>query len=341
MGARANLVLVDQNGYQLFYSHWCAETIPSDIFWGPEWTLDFITRQEQVSKDKRGWLDDTWAEGGVLMDTHAQKLLFWGGEDFIFNIPLRHLYLELAREVWRGWSVEWAKNQIFDLADYVGVDRNLVTSTHAFGEEWYRGSIFEFRPGPMTAIASICWEDDALRFYEASWHPAFLSKGKGQILEKAKNAKGLERLDLSKWQDEPFLWFGIHIDLNTHFLGIWSYQMPPLAKIQATWQGWNVEWWGDQYQEHLTRTGDKLVMPFRSTESLLEKLESVLVTPNRQLGAHVAQKIRTSLKTEGWVEQPNPYLLVDNPQTTPEEVRRSIFRLAVASWQSKQERGLR
>jgi hypothetical protein len=337
MGARANLVLVDRNGYQLFYSHWCAETIPSDIFWGPEWTLDFITRQEAVPLDERGWLDDTWVEGGVLMDIHAQKLLFWGGEDFIFNIPLRHLYLELVREVWHGWLVEWAKNQIFDLADYVGANRNLVTSTHALGEEWYRGSIFEFRPGPLTAIASICWEDNALRFYEASSHPAFLSKGKEQILEKAKNAKGLEQIDLSNWQDEPFLWFGIHIDLNIYLLGIWSYQMPPLAEIQGAWQGWTVEWWGDQYQEHVARTEGKLVMPFRSTESLLEKLESVLVTPNRQLGAHIAEKIQATLESEGWIGYSNPHTFVDNPQTTPEAVRRTIFQMAVVAWRAKQQ----
>ena len=89
MGQRANLVLVEDGKYQLFYSHWCANTLPRDLFWGPEHAVAFIRLQRAV--DESGWLDDVWAEGGALLDLDRKRCLLYGGEDILYDVPLRRI----------------------------------------------------------------------------------------------------------------------------------------------------------------------------------------------------------------------------------------------------------
>ncbi|GIP11396.1 hypothetical protein P4H94_06290 [Paenibacillus macerans] len=56
MGQRANLIIVRNNYYELYYSHWCANTLPKDLFWGEQHAVKFIEMQKQV--EESGWLDD-------------------------------------------------------------------------------------------------------------------------------------------------------------------------------------------------------------------------------------------------------------------------------------------
>jgi hypothetical protein len=58
---------MEGRNYQLFYSHWCANTLPRDLFWGPNHAAAFIRIQRAVDEDT-GWLDEVWAEGGALLD---------------------------------------------------------------------------------------------------------------------------------------------------------------------------------------------------------------------------------------------------------------------------------
>jgi len=66
MGQRANLIVVRDNTYDLYYSHWCANTLPKDLFWGEQYAIQFIEMQTRV--DEPGWLDDVWAEGGAVLE---------------------------------------------------------------------------------------------------------------------------------------------------------------------------------------------------------------------------------------------------------------------------------
>src|ERR1041385_5492181 len=104
MGQRANLILVDGTGYHLYYCHWCASELPQAVFWGPQFTIPDVLQQRAVGKDN-GWLDDVWAEGGMLLDTVRHILLVYGGYDIPADPPLLRLYLELMRETWADWEV--------------------------------------------------------------------------------------------------------------------------------------------------------------------------------------------------------------------------------------------
>ena len=66
MGHRANLIVVQYGKYELFYSHWAANTLTHDLFWSPEFATAFIRMQRKV--DESYWLDEVWAEGGAVAD---------------------------------------------------------------------------------------------------------------------------------------------------------------------------------------------------------------------------------------------------------------------------------
>src|SRR4051812_42715096 len=113
MGQRANLILVQGGRHQLYYTHWRANTLPRDLFWGPDHASRFIRIQQPTTE----WLDEVWAEGGAVMDHDARVLLLYGGEDILYDVPLRRLYLRALARVWDGWEIRWAHEGIADLAD--------------------------------------------------------------------------------------------------------------------------------------------------------------------------------------------------------------------------------
>ena len=132
MGQRANYVIVEDDGFALYYSHWCANTLDRDFFWGPEPALDFVRRQTPREPDQ--WLDQVWAEGGALLNPEMRHLILFGGEDVNWDVPLRRLYLKLLQSAWPGWDIVWAHEGPVNLIDYLGLERSLVlsedTSTH-------------------------------------------------------------------------------------------------------------------------------------------------------------------------------------------------------------------
>jgi len=49
MGQRANLIITRSNGeYDLYYNHWCANTLPIYLFWGPEHAEKFIRMRKAI-----------------------------------------------------------------------------------------------------------------------------------------------------------------------------------------------------------------------------------------------------------------------------------------------------
>jgi hypothetical protein len=134
LGHRANLVIVDGDGYELFYCHGCATAIPQEMFWGPQFAISWFRHQQDIVKD--AWMNQTWAEGGALVDLQNRILLLFGGEDLLFDIPLRRVYLQLLQENWLKWKVQWAHDGIAEIAGYVGVDRTpLITAAERIDDE--------------------------------------------------------------------------------------------------------------------------------------------------------------------------------------------------------------
>lgn len=105
MGSRANYILITSQQTSYYYHHWGAQTIPQDLFWGPENAQCFIKSLEPVDE----LLDDVWCEGAVLIDYPQQILMLYGGEDLQWHHTLKRVYLALLRLSWKGWRVYWAE----------------------------------------------------------------------------------------------------------------------------------------------------------------------------------------------------------------------------------------
>lgn len=59
MGQRANLIVRTTERDELYYSHWRANTLDSDLFWGPEAATAFARAQRSVAEGAE-WLDEIW-----------------------------------------------------------------------------------------------------------------------------------------------------------------------------------------------------------------------------------------------------------------------------------------
>ena len=60
-------------------------------------------------------MNDVWCEGGAVLDYDAHELLIFGGEDVLFDIYQRAIWLRLMSPLWPGWTIRWAARGILDL----------------------------------------------------------------------------------------------------------------------------------------------------------------------------------------------------------------------------------
>ncbi|MCO6009268.1 hypothetical protein NE236_30285 [Actinoallomurus purpureus] len=95
----ANFVLVDDAGWQLYYSHWAANQICSALIAGPEAATRFITAQRRCAED--AWLSDVFAHGSVLVDHRVQRLIFFG-DGLMMEMPTRRALVGLPALTWPG-----------------------------------------------------------------------------------------------------------------------------------------------------------------------------------------------------------------------------------------------
>ena len=135
MGQRCNLFVLSKGRIDVYYDHWAANRLDHELFWGPELALAFV-RQGNVSREDARpgeisgdeLLDDVWAEGGALIDLDGRRLLWFGGDDILYELEEHLVHLDLMRRAWGGWRVDWAAEGMTALARAVGVpDRDVIT----------------------------------------------------------------------------------------------------------------------------------------------------------------------------------------------------------------------
>ena len=218
MGQRANLVLGNAGGYELFYSHWCANTLPRDLFWGAEHAMDFVLKQRAVTADE-GWLDTIWAEGGAVIDVTNKTFLFFGGEDLLYDVPLRRLFLKMISAAWGDWTIRWAYEGIVDIAEYVGVARESVIANSNHKKELTTSLSPPKERDWLRCIGSIR-SGDELDIYPLDGLLLDYLLAGPQLVLASKSIKSLKTLDVSEWT-EDFPTGGFHIDLNERQLHFW------------------------------------------------------------------------------------------------------------------------
>lgn len=117
MGHRANLVLVEKDKVNIYYSKWDGRNASKILSQGLRFCENHFKKY-----DEDGWLmDNTWAEGGILIDKNKNTILFFEIE-FLETGGLKRKFIEyLIQNIWEKWKIEWAFRGNVDFAEYLNI----------------------------------------------------------------------------------------------------------------------------------------------------------------------------------------------------------------------------
>ena len=105
MGNRANFVIVKNQDWQLYYSHWGGCRMLDALIGGPDLALRYAASLQRCEKDD--WCDSSWAEGGSLIDLDRRRVSFFG-EPLMVEMNERRALMEVLAMVWPGYEICWA-----------------------------------------------------------------------------------------------------------------------------------------------------------------------------------------------------------------------------------------
>jgi hypothetical protein len=277
MVKKANLVVVQHGKHELFYSHWRANTLPQDLFWSPEFATAFIRKQHKVNEST--WLENIWAEGGAIVDWDAKIFLFFGGEEILYDVPLRCIYLELISRVWRGWQIKWAHQGIADLANYLNYPLSNIIREQNNSLAEYNVSLPQ--KNWTDIVGSIIFEDLSLGLFPLSGDLVTLLQCGSSLIDKIQQQQGfgLKMLLLDRWTNR-FPLGGFHIDINSKTLEFWlAFPVADIyLQVAKCWSGWNVIWHRDLFEFQIERTRGKLKFFISPCSFLEEKVKRFLLT---------------------------------------------------------------
>lgn len=278
MGHRANLVVITERGRELYYSHWGASTLDRTLFWGPDVATQYA-RQHTSFDDAIELLDEVWGEGGAVID-HVQRTLLWfGGEDVLFDVPLRRVHQSMMAEMWPGWALHWAFEGVAEIADRLGVVRDTLVSWQpdVADPTW----VFRRADDPAWISTSVsCSFRGECRFFATDGNlPDVLALGR-PLLDRLLNEPGPSSFDWSSRTTE-FPTGGVHVDHDHRSLAFWHAADAPgvLARNEARFSGWSVTSWRDEYEAHL-RAAPGLTFPPRDVAELRASLVRHLLAPS-------------------------------------------------------------
>lgn len=328
-------MIVENGAFDLWYSHWSANSLDRDLFWGPDWALPFIRRQEPAEE----WLDDIWCEGAALVDLDEKAMLLFGGEDILYDSPLRRVYLELLACVWSGWTIRWAFEGLVDIAEYVGVDRRVVLAA----KERPLGT----PPGPADnrprSVASVRWEDGQIGAYAMNCEADYLVRygaGLVDVLRRIARRPGIFGFLRRRSTQESLIVNancsgGVHLDLRSRTIDFWLTQPRPdqLEKAKRRWPEWNVHWHRDSFEDHCALTEHKLNFEIEPDRALLENVIKILDSySERHRGQQAREAAAVISKHEVKTVEISPAALIDAPQSVPAEVRQRILHGAMTTF---------
>lgn len=324
MGQRANLITVEDGEYTLRYDHWCANRLDDILFWGPGHALDYFDAQDKVGEE--GWLDEIWAEGGAVLDLDKKYLIWWGGEDILYDLPRRRVYLKLQEKIWNGWIVEWAHRGIVDLAEYVRYPKeNVLTDRNILREpteiRLAQGGWNE----TVGAIKTI--EGNSKLFVLPANVENYLFNGV-DLVDQCKAEKGLEKLVWEHWRRYgSFPTGGFWIDEERKTMEFWAARTCPnvVQDLKRVWDDWDVEWHRDNYEFLVDKMDGELVLPETHESELVESLRKSLLRDDGKPGLGLALDTNETLRGEGLKVEINPWLFKSHHVKKPLESKIQIW----------------
>lgn len=238
MGHRANLVLVENKKYKIYYTHWKAQETPNILAQG----LDFCEKYFKEF-DENSWLmDNVFAEGGLLIDKDNKKILIFGGGDIGYTPVLQRLYCKHIVKIWKGWNAQWCSKGNVDFAEYLGImeDRILAGCTPEFYEEseW---SYTMDKDRTQDEVITII-NDGIINDYKQDLG----LDGINVCIAKGETLKDIipDELKIEKWHNEIETTDCLLVDYDTRKIFVcWGKDTDSRhdEKIKEIWKGWQVQ----------------------------------------------------------------------------------------------------
>lgn len=247
MGNRANLVIVENGQWQLYYDHWLGCRMLDALAFGPDFAVRYFSELRVCPPTD--WTCPSWSDGGAVIDIDRHRLLFFGDE-LLCDMPIRRAMLAVMDAMWPDYSVGWAYGGTHELASYVGAERKW--------DEDLRGPDLKLAWGRkgLCHVVSVVDNDGCLRLWPLWWGVSSARHGAG-LLELLPG-KGLTRLRLGQIPVG-----GVHVDTPKRQIGVWYTDDPQnvFDRLPQLWPGWQTECWEDRYEEHVTRCDRALHVP--------------------------------------------------------------------------------
>lgn len=117
MGQRANYIVKNGDELTIFYNHWRAICIASDLYLGEKRFLAFVKNCQPHEEI----LTYPWIEGCVVVDMNTKSLSFWSYDCFQETSVVDHYLVQLS-EKWPGWKLTILKNRMYDVEKILAID---------------------------------------------------------------------------------------------------------------------------------------------------------------------------------------------------------------------------
>ncbi|MEB3983560.1 hypothetical protein OQ968_20115 [Mycobacterium sp. 663a-19] len=259
MGNRANLVIVKDQDWQLYYSHWAGCRILDALIGGPELALRYIQSLRRCGKDE--WTDPLWADGGAVVDLDRRRLLFFGDE-LMVDMAERRAVMTVLAAIWPAYEIGWAYDGTVELAGYVGAELRCHTS----GTE---APVELEQQNRLCHLVSVVDDTGKVRMWPLQWDVSPAWHGPGLIRKLP--GRGVRSLTRSRI---PL--GGVHIDIARKTLGAWQTAdaMGVFKALPGLWSGWQTECWEDRFEEQALRCGRALRLPELDLAAGMDSLQA-------------------------------------------------------------------
>lgn len=325
MGQRCDLVVIEGGRRERYYSHWAANRLDLELFWGPTQAARFIRAQQDVAADAH-WLDEIWAEGGAVLDLDRRALTWYGGEDMVFDVPQRRRYHELAAHPWRRFELSWAHEGVADLADTLGLARATVLNPRepTIEELDVVGEIDACDGDVLITVRSA----DGLVRWACPTLPQHAIRASEHLLAVARAITRTARATLEELPTS-----GVHLDLVTREVDAWtawpSADLP--ARLANAYPGWTTRWHHDRIEAQLALAGDIVAVPPEDAEATLATIERGLLATYAPVDLAA---LVTRMHPGRDVEITDPLALRDDVAPLSVADRRAILHDAIAAWRA-------
>ncbi|MFD3162512.1 hypothetical protein [Herpetosiphon sp. NSE202] len=265
MGHRANLVIVTETSYELYYDHWIANTLPFQVFWGPEHALKLIRLQAQHEPDQ--WTDPYSIEAGILIDPFKQVVLLFGCENEPLDLSKQAILVECMGYQWPSWKIQWAYRKMYDFALYLGIFDDFCQRFPLIYDRKER--MAQVEPPQFQVLAadarvltllSIRFNDGQVYFFPLHEDVFNLLYTPLQAFDGLHPHLIYQTFDLSLMHKE--LVDCLHLDLQQQVVHVWSADINPnLQLLPHPWPGWRLHHYGYDFNQYQQLVDQQVTLP--------------------------------------------------------------------------------